>query len=119
MHIALTAVTVLYGGVFVVSGTGQLAGRGPLRTPAAACGFSPVACQGIGALELMGGAGLLTAGYLMVAGAVAAAGLFLLTAAAFLYHDGQEDRGLRLWAPAVTAAVMLCVAVALPLTGVG
>ncbi|WP_159107010.1 hypothetical protein [Streptomyces coelicoflavus] len=54
----------------------------------------------------------------MVAGAVAAAGLFLL-AAAFLYHDGQEDRGLRLWAPAVTAAVMLCVAVALPLTGVG
>ncbi|MER6324793.1 DoxX family protein [Streptomyces coelicoflavus] len=84
MHIALTAVTVLYGGVFVVSGTGQLAGRGSLRTPAAACGFSPAACQGIGALELLGGAGLLTGGYLMVAGAVAAVGLFLLTAAAFL-----------------------------------
>ncbi|MFF0515547.1 DoxX family protein [Streptomyces sp. NPDC004250] len=119
MTIALTAVTMVYGGAFVVSGTGQIAGRGTLRTPAAACGFSPEACRGVGVLELLGGVGLLSARYLTVAGSAAAAGLFLLTAAAFLYHDGQEDRGPRLWAPAVTAAVMLCVAVALPLASAG
>lgn len=119
MNSALTAAAAVCGAVFLVSGVGQIVGRGVPRTPAAECGFSPAACRGIGVLELLGGAGLL-AGYVLTASAVVAAGgLFLLTAAAFTYHDSYEERGLRLWAPMVTAALMLCLCVGLPLSSAG
>ncbi|MGW4102721.1 DoxX family protein [Streptomyces sp. NPDC004976] len=119
MNITLTVVAAVCGAVFLVSGGGQIVGRGVPRTPADACGFSPAACRGIGVLELLGGAGLLS-GYFVTAFAVAAAGgMFLLAAAAFIYHDSYEESGLRLWAPMVTAAIMLCLCVGLPLSNAG
>jgi uncharacterized membrane protein YphA (DoxX/SURF4 family) len=118
VNIALTALAALYGGVFVVSGTGQITDWGLPRTPAAACGFSLAACRSIGVLELLGGVGLLTARFVTGAAVVAASGLFLLTSAAFLYHDAYDARRARLWAPAATAVVMLCIAVGLPVSSV-
>ncbi|MFF1278514.1 DoxX family protein [Streptomyces marokkonensis] len=118
MSIALTAVAAVYGAFFLVSGVGHIVGRGVPRTPAAACGFSPAACRGIGVLELLGGAGLSSAHFVTASAAVAAGGLFLLTAAAFTYHDSHEQRGLRLWTPLMTATIMLCLSVGLPLSSV-
>ncbi|MFF6995764.1 hypothetical protein ACFY93_12500 [Streptomyces sp. NPDC008313] len=119
MNIALTAVAALYGGVFLISGLGQLAGRGLPRTPAAACGFSPAGCRGVGVLELLGGTGLLLTHFTPQVGVVSALGLFLLTVAAFTYQNWYQARGLRLWAPAVTAAVMLGAAGGFALRSVG
>ena len=118
MNIALTAVSMLYGGFFLVSGVGQLVGPVLPRTPAAACGFSPAACRGVGLLELLGAAGLLLTHVLKPATVAAAAGLFLLTVAAFVYHTWYEAKTFRRWAPAATAGIMLCIVVGLPLTGV-
>ncbi|WP_159007361.1 DoxX family protein [Streptomyces sp. NRRL S-813] len=119
MNIALMVVTGFYGGVFLVAGVGQVVGRGLPGTPAAACGFSPAACRAIGVLELLGGTGLLLAHVATEAAVTAALGLFLLTVAAFVYHNWYQDRGLRLWAPAVTAASMLVIAAGFPLSSVG
>ncbi|MGW0087373.1 DoxX family protein [Streptomyces sp. NPDC003393] len=113
------AVTALCGGVFLVGGVGQVVGRGVPRTPAAACGFSPAACRAIGVLELLGGTGLLLARVATEAAVTAACGLFLLTVGAFLYHNWYQARGLRLWAPAMTATIMLVIAAGFPLSSVG
>ncbi|GHF18536.1 hypothetical protein GCM10014715_86820 [Streptomyces spiralis] len=118
MNIALMAVTALCGVVFLVGGVGQVVGRGLPRTPAAACGFSPAGCRAVGVLELLGGTGLLLAHVATEAAITAACGLFLLTVGAFIYHNWYHARGLRLWAPAVTAAIMLGIAAGFPLSGV-
>lgn len=118
VNIALTAVTVLYGGFFLVGGVGQMLGRWSALTPAAACGFSAAACRAIGLLEVLGGTGLLLAPSFPVVGGITAAGLFLLTGAAFMYHSWYEEHVLRLLASAVTAVVLLCVACGLYLTNI-
>ncbi|MEF9915604.1 DoxX family protein [Streptomyces sp. P5-A9] len=113
---ALTVVAMVCGGFFLVGGVGQVVGRWVPRTPAVACGFSPGECRVIGVLEVFGGAGLLIAYYFPAVAAIAALGLFLLTLAAYVYHNWYQQRGLRLWAPVVVALLMLTVAAGLPLS---
>ncbi|MEW2077409.1 DoxX family protein [Streptomyces sp. NPDC012403] len=119
MNIVLTVVTVFFGGFFLAGGTGQLLGRWPEITPAAACGFSPQACRVIGLLELLGGAGLLAASFAPAVGIAAALFLFPVTGSAFVHHSWYQERGFRLVAPIATACVMLCVAAGLYLTRMG
>lgn len=110
VNIMLAAVTVLCGGFFLAGGAGQMLGRWSELTPAAACGFSVAACRVIGLLEILGGTGLLLALSFPVVGCITALGLFLLTGAAFIYHNWYDEQVLRLLASAVTAVTLLCVA---------
>ncbi|MEE1940120.1 DoxX family protein [Streptomyces sp. TRM 70361] len=101
---------MLYGTFFTVSGAGNILGRLLPRTPAARLGFSPRGRQGVGVLELLGGAGLLLGHYAPVLSGFAASGLFLLAASALQYHHWAGDRPARLLPAVVTTAAMLFAA---------
>ena len=100
---ALTiALAVLAGGSFVLIGLSKLVRRPMMVEAREHLGVPPPIWAAVGALELLGGAGLAIGLHadLPVIGVLAAAGLVALTIGAAFYHQRAGDE-MRDWMPAV------------------
>jgi hypothetical protein len=96
---------------FGVLGTAKVAAVPAMRNRARHVGYTVAAYRRIGALELLGAAGLLVGAALPLVGALAACGLLLLLGGAVLVHLRNGD-GARELAPAlVLGAVALAFVV--------
>jgi DoxX-like family len=104
----MNPITILAGLLvvaFTAFGTAKLAAVPAMRAKAAHVGFSVTAYRRIGLLEILGVVGLLVGAFVPVIGALAAAGLLLLLAGAFVTHLRNGD-GIRELAPAVVLALL-------------
>ena len=115
METALWIIQGVLAGIFVVTGLTKLTQRrekmaaGPMSW---AADVSDTQFRGIGALELLGAAGLILPGVLGIAGLItplAAAGLALTMVGAFLTHARLGETS-RLAAPVVLLALALLIA---------
>ena len=115
METALWIIQGVLAGIFVVTGLTKLTQRrekmaaGPMSW---AADVSDTQFRGIGALELLGAAGLVLPGVLGIAGVItplAAAGLALTMVGALLTHARLEETE-RLAAPVVLLALALLIA---------
>jgi hypothetical protein len=97
----MTAASVLAAplvAAFALLGAAKLAALPAMRTRAEHVGFTVTAYRRIGALELLGVAGLLVGGVVPAIGALAAVGLLLLLGGAVATHlrngDGPQEIAL-------------------------
>jgi uncharacterized membrane protein YphA (DoxX/SURF4 family) len=91
MFVATLVFTILLAVAFAFAGGSKLAGVQQMRDSATHLGFSFPAYQRIGALEVLGAAGLLIGLWFAPLGIAAAAGLVLLTIGAVYFHIKAKD----------------------------
>jgi hypothetical protein len=109
----LIVLAVLGAVVFLLFGGAMLFALAPMRERATHTGFSVTAYRGIGALEIVGAAGLLLGLAVPVLGVLAGVGLLLLLAGALITHMRNQDRGRDLVPALVCAALVAGYLVAL------
>jgi hypothetical protein len=112
MFVATLVFTILLAVAFGFAGGSKLAGAQQMRDSATHLGFSFPAYQRIGALEVLGAAGLLIGLWFAPLGIAAAAGLALLTIGAVYFHIKAKDPA-KVYASAVVFAVFSLVALIL------
>ena len=109
-----TIVAALLVVAFAVTGSAKLAAVPAMRARAEHVGFSVESYRRIGALELVGVAGLLLGAAVPAIGAIAGAGLLVLLGGAVITHlrnrDGLEDLAPALVLGAVTVGYLVLVA---------
>ncbi len=117
--------TIVVGGLialaFAGAGGSKLAGAPMLRESAQRFGIPLAAYRVIGALEIVGAAGIIVGLWRIGVGdvnlgIVAASCLFLLMVGAVATHVRAADPPAR-WAPAATLAIILCAFIALRIAG--
>jgi hypothetical protein len=113
MSTTTTILAALLVVAFVVLGSAKLAAVPAMRTRAEHVGYSVRAYRRIGALELLGVAGVLVGAALPAVGAAAGAGLLLLLGGAILTHlrngDGAKDVAPAVVLGAIAAGYVLLV----------
>jgi hypothetical protein len=102
---ATTILVALLVAAFAMAGSAKLAAVPAMRVRAEHVGFSVGAYRRIGALELLGVAGLLVGAALPAVGALAGLGLLLLLGGAIITHLRNGD-GPKEIAPAVVLGVV-------------
>jgi uncharacterized membrane protein YphA (DoxX/SURF4 family) len=107
MFVATLVLSILLAVAFVFAGGSKLAGVQRMRDSAAHLGLSFPAYQRIGALEVLGAAGLLIGLWFAPLGIAAAAGLVLLMIGAVYFHIKAKDPAKIYSAPVVFAVVSL------------
>jgi hypothetical protein len=100
MNTTTTILAALLVAAFALLGSAKLAALPAMRSRAEHVGFSVSAYRRIGALELLGVAGVLVGAAVHVVGALAGMGLVLLLGGAITTHVRNGD-GLKEVAPAV------------------
>jgi len=111
-----TILAVLLVAAFAILGSAKLAAVPAMRARADHVGFSVSAYRRIGALELLGVAGLVVGIAFPAVGALAALGLLLLLGGAITTHVRNGD-GLKEIAPAVVLSVGAAVYLVLVVGG--
>jgi uncharacterized membrane protein YphA (DoxX/SURF4 family) len=111
MHASLVLALVL-GCFFALLGSAKVLALQPMRQRAQHLGLAVESYRVIGVLELAGATGLVVGLVARLLGGLAAAGLLLLLAGALIAHRRRRD-GLREITPAVAAAVLVAVYLAL------
>lgn len=117
MTILMTIFAIVLAAAFGSAGLGKLIGVAPLEEARGHLGLSPGLWRAVGALEVLGAAGVLIglAGSFVTVGVLAGAGLVAMTIGATYYHRHAGD-GIGEWLPAV---VMGSVAIFYVITRIG
>lgn len=102
MFILTAILAAVLGGSFIMSGFAKLAGVGQVDTNRQHLGIDPGLWRAIGALDILGGLGVLLGllADLPVIGVLAAVGLIGMTIGAVFYHQKAGD-SIKQWLPAV------------------
>ncbi|MEM7093723.1 MAG: DoxX family protein [Actinomycetota bacterium] len=107
MFILASVLAAVVGGAFVLLGLAKVAERSMMVDARVHLGIPKALWRVIGALEIVGGAGLIVGLHedLPAVGVLAAAGLVGMTIGATYYHQRAEDR-IPEWLPAVAAGTL-------------
>ena len=92
--------------IFALLGMAKIMALPPMRPLAAEAGFSVDAYRSIGVLEVAGAVGVALGLAVPLLGGVAAAGLLLLLAGAFITHV-RQGHGPRKYAPVIVCGVLV------------
>ncbi|MBT2414688.1 DoxX family protein [Streptomyces sp. ISL-12] len=116
MHIVTMVMALLLCAVYVTAGLAKLAGAAVMRADAGRLGLSVRGQQGIGALEVLGGAGLALGVWYPPLTTGAAIGIILLMTGALLYHRRAGDP-IGTAIPALVLGLAVALTAALDLAG--
>ena len=102
MFIVTAILAALLGAGFIMSGMGKLTGAAMMETNREHLGIEPTLWKAIGALDVLGGAGVLVGLHadLPIIGVLAGSGLVAMTIGAVFYHQQAGD-AIKDWLPAV------------------
>ncbi|MEU7467564.1 DoxX family protein [Streptomyces sp. NPDC044984] len=116
MHLVMVVMAILLCAVYVAAGTAKVAGAAVMRADAERLGLTVRGQQGIGVLEILGGAGLVLGVWYPPLTTGAAIGIILLMAGALIYHRRAGDP-IGTAMPAFTLGLAVALTAALDLAG--
>ncbi|WP_395575061.1 DoxX family protein [Streptomyces sp. BK79] len=116
MRLVTTVVALLLCAVYVGAGTAKIVGAPAMRADAGRLGLSVRGQQGIGVLEVIGGAGLALGLWYPPLTTGAAIGIVLLMAGALVFHRRAGDTVVTAM-PALVLGLAVALTAALDLAG--